>query len=181
MSFPPISFAATCASKSETLSSILRDYLNSYLKFYYWNSPSFINSNFSIATPYSSSDFENAGMLPGVIPPISAWWPREAKYILVPHTSVQVTTVRSGRWEPPAIGWFVSTTSPTFMPLLICYATAVSIEPRWTGKWGAFAKSFPSQSKIPHEKSNLSRMLVLMDIFCRILPISSAIDMSRVE
>lgn len=137
--------------------------------------------NCSTATPSSLNDLEKAGILPGVIPPISAWWPLEARYILVPTTSVQEITVRSGKWDPPAAGWFDRITSPTFIPLFICYVTAVYIEPKWTGKWGALANSFPYQSKIPQEKSSLSLILVLIDIFWSIFPIYYAIDISLVE
>lgn len=80
-------------------------------------------------------------------------------------------TVRSGKWDPPAAGWFDKTTSPGLMPRLICSTTAVSIEPKWTGKWGALANRWPFQSKIPQEKSNLYLILVLIDVFCRTLPI----------
>jgi len=65
--------------------------------------------------------FEKAGILPGVDPPISAWWPLEARYIFVPCIYAQDMTVKSGRWDPPAIGWLDKTTSPTWIFLLICY------------------------------------------------------------
>lgn len=120
-------------------------------------------------------------MLPGEMPPISAWCPLEARYILVPQISAQVTTVRSGRCEPPAAGWLVKMTSPISIPLMICSVTAVSIDPRWTGRCGALANNLPFQSKIPQEKSSLSLIFVLIDIFCNTLPIYSAIDISRVE
>lgn len=120
-------------------------------------------------------------MLPGAMPPISAWCPLEARYILVPATSVQEITVRSGKWDPPAAGWFDRTTSPTFIPLFICSVTAVSIEPKWTGKWGALASSLPYQSNMPQEKSSLSLIFVLIEIFWSIFPIYYAIDISLVE
>lgn len=55
------------------------------------------------------------------------------------------------------------------------------MEPKCTGKWGAFASNLPFQSKIPQEKSNLYLILVLIDIFCNTLPIYSAMDISLVE
>lgn len=109
----PISFAAICAKRSETLSSNLLDYLKSYRSSAYLKELSLMRWNCSTATPYSLRDFENAGILPGVIPPISAWCPREAKYILMPFICEHEITVKSGRWEPPAAGWLVSITSPT--------------------------------------------------------------------
>lgn len=39
-------------------------------------------------------------------------------------------TVRSGKWEPPAAGWLARITSPGLIPLLICYTTAVSMDPK---------------------------------------------------
>lgn len=134
-----------------------------------------------MATPSSLSFLEKAGILPGVDPPISAWWPREARYIRVPSIYVHDTTVKSGRWDPPAAGWLVRITSPTCIPLLICSVTAVYIDPKWTGRWGALASNLPYQSNIPQEKSSLYLMFVLIDIFCSTFPISSAIDISLVE
>lgn len=79
------------------------------------------------------------------------------------------------------MGWLVNMLSPELIPLFICYLTAVSIDPRWTGMWGALAKTLPYQSKMPHEKSNLYLMLVLMEILYRTLPIYYAMDISLVE
>lgn len=90
-------------------------------------------------------------------------------------------TVRSGKWDPPAAGWFERTTSPGLIPLFICSTTAVSIEPKCTGRWGAFANKWPFQSKIPQEKSNLYLIFVLIDVFCRTFPIYSAIPINLVE
>ena len=42
------------------------------------SSPPATSSQLSISTPSSSTRVLNAGIEPGVIPPISAWWPREA-------------------------------------------------------------------------------------------------------
>lgn len=47
--------------------------------------------------------------------------------------------------------------------------------------WGALAKTFPSQSKIPQEKSSLYFMFVLMEIRYNTFPISSAMDINLVE
>lgn len=55
------------------------------------------------------------------------------------------------------------------------------MDPKWTGRCGAFAIKFPSLSKIAHEKSNLSLMLVLIEVFCSAFPISSAIDINLLE
>lgn len=45
--------------------------------------------------------------------------------------------------------------------------------------WGALATKFPSGENRAHEKSSLSLMLVEQAVFCKVLPICSAIDMNR--
>lgn len=58
------------------------------------------------------------GMLPGEMPPTSAWWPREAtKKTMRPASHTGVMTVMSGKWEPPAAtGWLVTSVSPSLSP-----------------------------------------------------------------
>ena len=61
-----------------------------------------------MSTPSSSIEVENGGIDPGVVPPTSAWWPREATKKLGPRDpgaaesmNTGVTTVMSGKWVPP--------------------------------------------------------------------------------
>ena len=63
-----------------------------------------------ISTPSSARFFENGGIEPGVMPPISAWWARLAvkkrsEWSVVTGESAQsntgVMTVTSGKCEPP--------------------------------------------------------------------------------
>lgn len=56
-----------------------------------------------MAAPSSTKLWLLGGMDPGVIPPTSAWWPREAtKNLISPFQNTGVITVMSGRWDPPA-------------------------------------------------------------------------------
>ncbi len=55
-----------------------------------------------ITTPSSSSVRESAGMLPGSLPPTSAWWARlAAKPTSSPAANTGETSVMSGRCVPP--------------------------------------------------------------------------------
>ena len=88
----------------------------------------------------------------------------------------------SGRWLPPAAGWFETRTSPSFRSspcISIWYRTALLIAPRWTGTWGALATSFPCSSKMAQEKSRRSLMLVEIAVRCRVRPICSPTDINR--
>ncbi len=83
-SFIPNLFDATWARRSEILSFILRDCLKSSLTSGYLKlSFSSVKWNFSTAIPYSYRYLLKGGILPGMIPPISAWCPREAKNIFI--------------------------------------------------------------------------------------------------
>jgi len=53
------------------------------------------------------------------------------------------------------------------------------IDPRCTGRCGAFATRLPSGAKIAQEKSNLSLIFVLTAVLWSDLPIYSAIPMNR--
>ena len=113
--------AEICACKSEILSFCRRDSENSSLVYLSKNLLFFTISNFSMATPSYERDFEKGGILPGVIPPISAWCPLEATYKFFPSPIWKhVMIVKSGRWDPPAWGWLDKITSPALIPLLIC-------------------------------------------------------------
>lgn len=71
-----------------------------------------------------------AGMEPPVMPPMSAWWPREAVKKMIEgfeaasepdddeegDEKTGVMTVRSGRWLPPATGLLARRTSPGLRP-----------------------------------------------------------------
>lgn len=114
-----------------------------------------------------------------------------------------VMTVRSGRWLPPAQGWLLRTTSPSFKLFtndLICaekpkytpreirrfnlpcqttatpltwYCTVSCIAPRWTGMCGALETKPPSGPNTAQEKSRRSLMLVEMEVLWRTRPICS--------
>lgn len=89
--------------------------------------------------------------------------------------------VISGKWVPPAMGWLLNMTSPSFQSSpkrLIWYLTASCIDPKCTGKWGALATKFPYGSNRAHEKSSLSFTLVLTAVLYKVIPIYSAIDMN---
>jgi hypothetical protein len=88
----------------------------------------------------------------------------------------------SGRWDPPAEGWLERITSFGFQLSPRCFIyhfTASCIDPRCTGKWGALATREPSGAKRAQEKSNLSLILVEHEVFCKVRPIYSAIDINR--
>ncbi len=98
-----------------------------------------------MTTPSSSSVLEAGGVEPGVMPPISAWWPREPtkNRISLPASSkTGVMTVTSGRWVPPLYGLFSATTSPgrkVSRRLFSTVRTLSPIAPRCTGMCGALA------------------------------------------
>ena len=52
------------------------------------------------------------------------------------------------------------------------------MDPRWTGKCGALATKEPSGANRAQEKSNLSLILVEQEVFYKVLPIYSAIDIN---
>ena len=116
----------------------------------------------SIKTPSSSICLESGGPEPGVLPPTSAWWPREAtkKIISLPALSnTGVITVTSGRCVPPLKGAFKTKTSSGKILSLFNFTTvliASDIEPKCTGTWGALATKEPSLLKRAQEKSSLS-------------------------
>mmetsp|Transcript_294 Transcript_294/g.1368 ORF Transcript_294/g.1368 Transcript_294/m.1368 type:complete len:216 (+) Transcript_294:1007-1654(+) len=193
MSAMPRRLAATCAFRSLRLSASLRvpgDPLalgfvsrfvipsRSYL-------PATTSLNASMAAPSSAIDRENGGMDPGVIPPTSAWCPLDAtRNTISPCLNTGVTTVMSGRWLPPALGWLVTRTSPSFSPPFCaqwfsCHRTVSLMAPRCTGTCGAFATKPPSGPNSAHEKSRRSLMLVLTLVRCSVRPICSAMPMNR--
>lgn len=72
-------------------------------------------------------------------------------------------------------------TSPSYQvspKVSIWYLTASCIDPRCTGKCGAFAIKEPSGPNMAHEKSSLSLILVEQAVLCKVFPIYSAIDMN---
>ena len=125
--------------------------------------PAFTSRKLSMTTPSSSIRVLSGGAEPGVLPPMSAWCPREATVATIsPSWKSGVTTVTSGRWVPPLKGLFVMKTSPGS----ICPAfsdkivfTLSDMEPRCTGTCGALATRSPAPSKIAQEKSSRSLML----------------------
>ena len=116
-------------------------------------------------TPSSSSVRENAGIEPGVMPPMSAWWPRLAtKKRSAPARRTRAsTTVTSGRCEPPCGGIVGRRTRRPRAGRGSRARTARTVSPiapRCTGMCGAFATRPPVASKTAHEKSRRSLMLV---------------------
>ena len=67
------------------------------------NRPSSTSSQLSNSTPSSCTSRLVAGIEPGVMPPISAWWPRDATKNSSSSSAENtgVTTVTSGRCVPP--------------------------------------------------------------------------------
>mmetsp|Transcript_8468 Transcript_8468/g.28071 ORF Transcript_8468/g.28071 Transcript_8468/m.28071 type:complete len:233 (+) Transcript_8468:860-1558(+) len=122
MSEMPRWLAATCAWRSERLSSILRVPMqplsgcsSSFRIPFSWNSPALTSLNALMAAPSSDISREKGGMEPGVMPPTSAWCPRDAtRNTILPSRKTGVTTVMSGRCEPPACGWLLTRTSPSW-------------------------------------------------------------------
>ena len=103
--------------------------------------------------PSSDRRVDLGGMLPGVMPPTSAWWPRLAtKNMSSSPSKTGVITVKSGRCDPPAsCGWLETSTSPSRSPSRpgcdqwdSWKATADCMAPRCTGRWGALATRPPS-------------------------------------
>ena len=82
----------------------------------------------------------------------------------------------------PAWGWLANITSPgcRLSPrVVIWYLTVLCIAPRWTGICGALETRPPSGPNKAQLKSNLSLMLVEMEVRWRILPICSEIWEAR--
>ena len=77
----PFSLAAICAFKSAMFCWVLREgywpLLSSATISSWRSTPLSTNLKLLICTPSSSMRVENGGMEPGVVPPTSAWWPRE--------------------------------------------------------------------------------------------------------
>ena len=100
--------------------------------------PGSITLKLLISTPSSARFVEKGGIEPGVLPPISAWWARLAvKNSSRPRCGswTGVTTVTSGRWEPPRYGSLLIKTSPGRIVALSAKTclTVSPIAPRWTG------------------------------------------------
>ena len=87
-----------------------------------------------------------------------------------------VTSVMSGRCEPPRNGSLVSTTSPgpRSGTSRRTQRTVSLIAPRCTGMCGAFATSDPEPSNTAHEKSSRSFTLTESAVRRSMAPISSA-------
>ena len=68
-----------------------------------WKVPPFTSLKLRMAAPSSTRLWLLGGMEPGVMPPTSAWWPRDAtKNTILPSLNTGVMTVMSGRCDPPA-------------------------------------------------------------------------------
>ena len=112
MSAIPRRFAAACALRSLRQSASLRvpgEPVSGCVSRAAMPSSSYVPRSTSlndlIAAPSSAIVRENGGIDPGVIPPTSAWCPREAtKKTISPSRNTGVTTVMSGRCDPPATG-----------------------------------------------------------------------------
>jgi hypothetical protein len=113
-----------------------------------------------ITRPSSSSAVEEDGIPPGVGPPTSAWWARQAANPMrTPATKTGETIVMSGRWVPPRNGSLRIQDSPGRWSSSRTAATASGIDPRWTGMCSACITSSPPASKIAVEQSCRSLML----------------------
>ncbi|CAM5300018.1 hypothetical protein SRIMM317S_00909 [Streptomyces rimosus subsp. rimosus] len=114
--------------------------------------PSRTSSQLSKRTPSSWMVRLKAGMEPGVMPPISAWWPREAtrnSSSRPASSKTGVTTVTSGRCVPPWYGSLTAYTSPGRRSPVPRRRLSTSlmdspIDPRCTGMCGALAMRLPS-------------------------------------
>ena len=185
--------AATCARRSAKLSLKFRvPELPSTLPGSFkiavmpasWNSSPSTSLNDLNAAPSWTNVFECGGIEPGVMPPISAWCPRLATKkmgVVCPAVKTGVMTVMSGRCDPPAAGWLLTSTSPGWMsPFLfsIWYRTVSCIAPKCTGMCGAFAINPPFGLNSAQLKSSRSLMFTEIEVRCSARPISSAIDMN---
>ena len=188
-SWTPFSVAAIWARRSAMLLSGLRDGWTAERsrssRAASRRTPSSTSSQLSMSTPSSSTRVLNAGMDPGVIPPISAWWPRAAttkSSSLPARSNTGVTTVMSGRWVPPWYGSLSTYTCPGLIRPALRRSTIrmlSPIDPKWTGMCGALAIRLPSASKRAQEKSSRSLMLTEWAVLRRRSPICSATDMKR--
>ena len=91
------------------------------------------------------------------------------------------TTVMSGRCVPPAYGELTRNASPLRMSAAYSSSTAATLapmEPRCTGMCGALATRLASASKIAHEKSRRSLMLIELAVCRSTAPICSATCMN---
>ena len=138
----------------------------------------------SITTPSSSRRAELGGVEPGVVPPMSAWWPRlpTKKRISLPASSnTGATTVTSGRWVPPLNGSLRTIMSPGLSVAprrAMTVRTLSPIAPRCTGTCGALTIRRPSASNSAQEKSSRSLMLTLVEVLRSTVPICSATAMN---
>ena len=99
----PQLLAAICARRSDTLSSMLREAARISRSPASSNTPASTTLNETMAMPSSARVRELGGMLPGEMPPTSAWWPLDAtKKTSSPSSKTGVMAVMSGRCEPPA-------------------------------------------------------------------------------
>ena len=90
-----------------------------------------------------------------VMPPTSAWCPRDAtknRGISLTPRKTGLTTVRSGRWDPPAAGSLVTNALPGGSARSASKARTLALmAPKWTGMWGALATRAPVWSKMAQE------------------------------
>ena len=99
----PQLLAAIWARRSDTLSSIFREHERISRSRLSSKTPPSTTLNEMMAMPSSASEREFGGMLPGEMPPTSAWWPLDAtKKTSSPSSKTGVMAVMSGRCEPPA-------------------------------------------------------------------------------
>ena len=117
-----------------------------------------------------------SGMDPGVSPPMSAWWAREAsRNSGSPSTNTGATHVTSGRWVPPRKGSLSMKTSPGERFSAATDLAANDIDPRCMGIWAAWAIISPSELNMAQERSLLSFMFGENPALTSTEPISSAI------
>ncbi|CFU08354.1 Uncharacterised protein [Bordetella pertussis] len=111
----PFSLAAICACRSAMFWSGLRAGQRPEARISRAsrsrNSPLPTSWKLVNSTPSSSTVRESGGIEPGVVPPMSAWWPREPtknRMSWPARSNTGVMTVTSGRCVPP---WYGSLTT----------------------------------------------------------------------
>ena len=124
----------------------------------------------------SSRIVVESGRDPGVRPPMSAWWAREAsRNSGFPFTNTGATQVTSGRCVPPRKGSLRMKTSPGERFSVATDLAANDIDPRCIGIWAACAIISPSELKMAQERSLLSFIFGENPALTSTEPISSAI------
>ena len=175
----PSSSEPSCALRSPSLSSGSRVADSMPSKRDLLSFPFLYSLDGGINIPSSCIDVDS-GIEPGVRPPMSAWWAREAtKNSSPPSANTGAMQVTSGRCVPPLKGSLSMKTSPSDIPgSPIIAFTAKLMEPRCTGMCAACAIISPEALNIAQDRSLRSFILGENPARMRTTPISSAIELS---